>query len=112
MTPILISDVWARVAMGASAAAAVAPSRTLRRVMVIARSSGETTEIDEGKRLGASGCAQRTARSVFLRSVISIRPGAWVMANGSFAAAMTAWGVTPQAQNTGISSAATGTGSP
>ena len=41
-----------------------------------------------------------------------LKPGAWVMANGSFAAAITACGVTPQAQNTGISSASTGTASP
>ena len=46
------------------------------------------------------------------RSVTSINPGACVIANGSFAAAITACGVTPQAQNTGISSASTGTGSP
>jgi hypothetical protein len=53
-----------------------------------------------------------TASCLFRRSVTSIKPGAWVMANGSFAAAITACGVTPQAQNTGISSASTGTASP
>ena len=44
-----------------------------------------------------------------MRSVTSINPGACVIANGSFAAAITDCGVTPQAQNTGISSAPTGT---
>ena len=44
--------------------------------------------------------------------VTSINPGACVIANGSLAAAITACGVTPHAQNTGISSASTGTGSP
>ena len=53
-----------------------------------------------------------TASCLFCRSVTSINPGACVMANGSFAAAITACGVTPQAQNTGISSASTGTASP
>ena len=53
-----------------------------------------------------------TAICVFRRSVTSINPGACVIANGSLAAAITACGVTPQAQNTGISSASTGTGSP
>ena len=53
-----------------------------------------------------------TANCLFCKSVTSINPGACVIANGSLAAAITACGVTPQAQNTGISSAATGTGSP
>src|SRR5215475_3623265 len=51
-----------------------------------------------------------TASCVFTKSVISINPGACVIANGIFAAEITDCGVTPQAQNTGISSAATGTG--
>ena len=55
---------------------------------------------------------QSTASCLFRRSVTSINPGACVIANGSFAAAITACGVTPQAQNTGISSASTGTASP
>ena len=38
-------------------------------------------------------------------------PGAWVMQNSGRTCAMTACGVTPHAQNTGISSAATGTAS-
>ena len=46
------------------------------------------------------------------RSVISIEPGAWVMQNSGLTWAMTACGVTPQAQNTGSSSASTGTASP
>src|SRR5207248_10606185 len=53
-----------------------------------------------------------TASCLFCKSVTSIRPGACVIANGNFAAAITACGVTPQAQNTGISSASTGTASP
>src|SRR6201996_5055757 len=55
---------------------------------------------------------QSTASCLFFKSVISINPGACVMANGSLAAAMTACGVTPQDQNTGISSGAIGTASP
>ena len=39
-------------------------------------------------------------------------PGAWVMQNSGFICAITACGVTPQAQNTGSSSAPTGTASP
>ena len=38
--------------------------------------------------------------------------GECVIANGTFALAITACGVTPQAQNTGSSSGATGTASP
>ena len=49
-----------------------------------------------------------TANCLFLRSVTSISPGECVIANGTFAFAMTACGVTPQAQNTGISSGAIG----
>ena len=56
--------------------------------------------------------AYSTANCLFRKSVTSISPGACVIANGSFAAAITACGVTPQAQNTGISSSPTGTGSP
>src|SRR5882672_6051828 len=61
---------------------------------------------------GRGATTHSTASCLFCRSVTSIKPGACVMANGSFAAAITACGVTPQAQNTGISSASTGTGSP
>ena len=39
-------------------------------------------------------------------------PGAWVMQNSGRAAASAACGVTPQAQNTGTSSARTSTASP
>jgi hypothetical protein len=46
---------------------------------------------------------------LFCRSVTSINPGECVIANGTLAAAITDCGVTPQAQNTGISSGATGT---
>jgi hypothetical protein len=53
-----------------------------------------------------------TANCRFLRSVISIAPGACVIANGGLMCAMTDWGVTPQAQNTGSSSVLTSTGSP
>src|SRR6185312_841700 len=63
-------------------------------------------------RPGMTGLVYSTASCLLRRSVTSIKPGAWVMANGSFAAAITACGVTPQAQNTGISSASTGTASP
>ncbi len=54
----------------------------------------------------------RAAKEVFRRSVISIAPGAWVMQNSGRTWAITAWGVTPQAQNTGSSSAPIGTASP
>ena len=54
----------------------------------------------------------RTASCVLMRSVTSMAPGAWVMANEGFAAAITACGVTPQAQNTGSSSLAIATASP
>jgi len=60
----------------------------------------------------ADAAYQITAKLLFFRSVTSIRPGECVIANGSFAALITDCGVTPQAQNTGISSSATGTGSP
>jgi hypothetical protein len=52
------------------------------------------------------------AMRVLRMSVTSIEPGACVMQNEGRARAMTAWGVTPQAQNTGSSSASIGTGSP
>ena len=52
------------------------------------------------------------ASFVLRRSVISMAPGAWVMQNSGFTAAIAACGVTPQAQNTGSSSAPTGTASP
>ena len=46
----------------------------------------------------------RLASFEFTKSVISIEPGAWVMQNSGLTSAMTACGVTPQAQNTGNSS--------
>src|SRR5262249_9985246 len=52
------------------------------------------------------------ANSLLRRSVTSMLPGEWVMQNSGLAVATTDCGVTPQAQNTGISSACTGTGSP
>src|SRR5581483_5593373 len=50
---------------------------------------------------------QNSASCVFFRSVTSMRPGECVIAKGGFAAAIAACGVTPQAQNTGNSSAST-----
>lgn len=41
-----------------------------------------------------------------------MHPGARVIANGTRALAIAAWGVTPQAQNTGTSPATISTGSP
>ena len=58
------------------------------------------------------GGFQKLASWWFSRSVISIAPGAWVMQNSGRACAMAAWGVTPQAQNTGSSSGFTSTASP
>src|SRR5579863_10051838 len=55
---------------------------------------------------------QSAASLELRRSVISIEPGAWVMQNSGFTAATAACGVTPQAQNTGSSSAPIGTASP
>jgi len=55
---------------------------------------------------------QNSDNWLFFRSVTSMQPGAWVMANGGLAAAIAACGVTPQAQNTGSSPAFTGTASP
>ena len=46
------------------------------------------------------------------KSVINIEPGAWVIQNSGLTSAITACGVTPQAQNTGNSSVPTGTASP
>ncbi len=45
-------------------------------------------------------------------SETNIWPGEWVMAKGILALSSTAWGVTPQAQNTGISPSLKGSGSP
>ena len=53
-----------------------------------------------------------TANCRFLRSVMSIAPGACVIANSGLMCAMTDWGIIPQAQNTGSSSVLTSTGSP
>ena len=53
---------------------------------------------------GASVRVKDAASAALRRSVISIEPGAWVMQNSGFTAAITACGVTPQAQNTGNSS--------
>ncbi len=67
-------------------------------------------------RQGQSACFSplasiRLFQSV-LASVTNIRPGAWVMQNGSRAATATACGVTPHAQKTGSSPASIATGSP
>jgi len=59
-----------------------------------------------------SRCVYRAASLVLRRSVISMLPGAWVMQNSGFTEATTDCGVTPHAQNTGSSSAPTGTASP
>ena len=40
---------------------------------------------------------------MFLVSVMSMQPGAWVMAKGGLLFMTMDWGVTPQAQNTGTS---------
>ena len=40
---------------------------------------------------------------MFFVSVMSMQPGAWVMANGGLLFMTMDWGVTPQAQNTGAS---------
>ena len=55
---------------------------------------------------------QSEARLLLRKSVISMQPGAWVMQNSGFTCAITAWGVTPQAQNTGSSPGPIGTASP
>jgi hypothetical protein len=46
------------------------------------------------------------------RSVTNMWPGAWVIISSGFEATATAWGVTPQAQNTGSSPSRISTGSP
>ena len=51
-------------------------------------------------------------RSTFFVSVISMHPGACVMAKGGLEFMTTAWGVTPQAQKTGTSPSWISTGSP
>src|SRR5690606_20371663 len=51
-------------------------------------------------------------KPALLRSVISIEPGQWVMQIGGRAACTAAWGVTPQAQKTGISPGRISGGSP
>ena len=58
------------------------------------------------------GIPQSTANSLLRRSVTSMQPGACVIAKGGRAARITDCGVTPQAQNTGISSSRTVTASP
>ena len=47
-----------------------------------------------------------------ITSVRNMQPGACVMAKGGRASSNAAWGVTPQAQNTGNSPDSTGTASP
>ncbi len=66
---------------------------------------------DWARHFSPRGC-QKADICEFRLSVMSMAPGACVMAKAGFAAAMTACGVTPQAQNTGISSSFTSTGSP
>ena len=51
-------------------------------------------------------------RLAFTRSVTSMCPGAWVIENAGAARVMAAWGVTPQAQNTGSSPSSIRTPSP
>jgi hypothetical protein len=53
-----------------------------------------------------------TASASSKRSVTNMQPGLCVMTSGRHASAMAACGVTPQAQNTGNSPSAIGTGSP
>ena len=65
-----------------------------------------------GGELLLPGSRQSAASFVLRRSVISIDPGACVMQNSGFTAAIAACGVTPQAQNTGSSSGPIGTASP
>ena len=52
---------------------------------------------------GSSALFERaySFRLMFLVSVISMQPGAWVMAKGGLLFMTMDWGVTPQAQNTG-----------
>lgn len=55
---------------------------------------------------------QLLAKDPLGMSVTNIYPGAWVMQKSGRALAMTDWGVTPHAQNTGISPGAMSTASP
>src|SRR5262249_6763394 len=55
---------------------------------------------------------QRAARAWFGRSVMNMCPGLWVIMNGGRDASATACGVTPHAQNTGVSPGRTPTKSP
>jgi len=55
---------------------------------------------------------QKAANSLIRRSVTSMWPGLWVMQSAGREAATTAWGVTPQAQNTGTSPGSITVGSP
>ena len=68
--------------------------------------------IDQRERGSCVAGRYSAARLVLRRSVISMLPGAWVMQNSGFTAAITDCGVTPQAQNTGSSPSPTGTASP
>jgi hypothetical protein len=61
MTPIFTSVACARAAIGPSAAAAVAPSRIFRRVMLITRSSYQMAHIDEA--IDVVGKASRSGRN-------------------------------------------------
>ena len=56
--------------------------------------------------------SRKSFNSAFGISVMNIWPGAWVMTIGGFAFSTAACGVTPQAQNTGISPSLISTGSP
>jgi len=55
---------------------------------------------------------QSSANCRFFKSVTSMAPGACVIANGGLTLAIIDWGVTPQAQKTGSSSALISTASP
>src|SRR3954452_10017823 len=88
-----------------------APDDRLREAIQLP-SPGQESWIASSQTFLAMTRSQITAICLFSKSVTSISPGACVIANGIFAAAITDCGVTPQAQNTGISSAATGTASP
>lgn len=85
------------------------PSLARERVEELAMALAEGPEA--GVRQRGRG-VHRVAIRLLVRSVTIIDPGAWVMAKGGFAAAITDCGVTPQAQNTGSSSGFTSTGSP
>lgn len=62
--------------------------------------------------IGISSGGAKAASWGLRRSVTSIEPGAWVMQKSGRAWASAACGVTPQAQNTGNSSAISSTASP